>query len=556
MILIATSCYGKRFVPSSQAHQLSYSSTPARLYIGTSKYNARLLDQETAEALVANPTKQALNLTPSSSTPLEIMLVTTNHVPVHLVVRDDTTSSGGSQQLQAQGATFAVDPFCGPQEFLKQCREAASLLIPGNMDVSFNYSIVYDQHGVQIYDPISVRRGDTLVLRYKPRSYRPKPAPQPRLRRRPAPAVCGPHLAFASASAPACVPASAPSAPSTQTLSCPPAAPVSPPAPAPAPAVALGNLTPLELETYQGLSALGFSVSEQTLKRISKRCSSAEAGVIDYVLNMQEFEEMPASPSAPPAYRHEGAPPADKGIYGIPPPPYKDHGASKYVPVPPPVPVPIPPPLPPRPVVPLDNLTELERTVYNHFCIMSISLSHAQLVHLCKRASNPDSALDYYLANPKVYDNIPDEPVVAAVGGGGRGSSLFAPVQRECRICMDTFDVNDMCTMNCSASHRFCFPCIARTVVSAVKPDDAQPHIPACPLSNGADGCVHTMGEDEVRQVIEIASRGPDATVTPADRDAVLKGIAKLYVVRKNKDIGNNRAVIAETPLTNRSLHA
>lgn len=74
----------------------------------------------------------------------------------------------------------------------------------------------------------------------------------------------------------------------------------------------------------------------------------------------------------------------------------------------------------------------------------------------------------------------------------------------ECQLCLDTFHVEDMYTVDCPASHRFCFPCIQRMVEMNIRENT--------PVMCPGEGCKHVMDESEVRQIMKGA--GPNSIIT------------------------------------------
>lgn len=74
----------------------------------------------------------------------------------------------------------------------------------------------------------------------------------------------------------------------------------------------------------------------------------------------------------------------------------------------------------------------------------------------------------------------------------------------ECQLCLDTFRVEDMYTVDCPASHRFCFPCIQRMVEMNIRENT--------PVMCPGEGCTHQMDESEVRQIMRGA--GPNSIIT------------------------------------------
>jgi len=63
----------------------------------------------------------------------------------------------------------------------------------------------------------------------------------------------------------------------------------------------------------------------------------------------------------------------------------------------------------------------------------------------------------------------------------------------ECQLCFTEYKVDEMYTVDCPSSHRFCFDCIQRMVEMNIRENT--------PVKCPGEGCDHTLGEDEVRQI-------------------------------------------------------
>jgi len=72
----------------------------------------------------------------------------------------------------------------------------------------------------------------------------------------------------------------------------------------------------------------------------------------------------------------------------------------------------------------------------------------------------------------------------------------------DCALCMMEFKVDQMYTVDCPSSHRFCFECIGRYVEMGIRENT--------PLVCQAEGCDHELTELEVEQI----SHGPGSPVT------------------------------------------
>ena len=119
-------------------------------------------------------------------------------------------------------------------------------------------------------------------------------------------------------------------------------------------------------------------------------------------------------------------------------------------------------------------------------------------------------------------------------------------VEKMCLICGDEFPVQRMYTVNCSSEHRFCFGCIARGVLVAIKGDEnSAAHIPACLLANGQGGCNHLMEQAELLQILNLCNSMTEhdetgaagaavddaLVISPQERQAALKTIENLFMV-------------------------
>lgn len=158
---------------------------------------------------------------------------------------------------------------------------------------------------------------------------------------------------------------------------------------------------------------------------------------------------------------------------------------------------------------------------------LGITLTVPQLVYISKkeRSNTPAQAVTYYFAHPGEFSAAPVpsstnaglahsnafSPNVGYGGYGGSGSvkadigaspsvnkvtsdaklfehfSARLPIpEKECAICYEKLPVDEMCTINCAASHRFCYDCIGNHVkLSLSGGNDSPPYIPGCPLANG-----------------------------------------------------------------------
>jgi IBR domain, a half RING-finger domain/Zinc finger, ZZ type len=63
----------------------------------------------------------------------------------------------------------------------------------------------------------------------------------------------------------------------------------------------------------------------------------------------------------------------------------------------------------------------------------------------------------------------------------------------ECPICWGEFSVTDMYTVNCAASHRYCFDCMRQEVKTRLASNNS----PGCP----GDDCEHTLNAVELEQI-------------------------------------------------------
>ena len=93
----------------------------------------------------------------------------------------------------------------------------------------------------------------------------------------------------------------------------------------------------------------------------------------------------------------------------------------------------------------------------------------------------------------------------------------------ECQLCLDTFHVEDMYTVDCPASHRFCFPCIQRMVEMNIRENT--------PVMCPGEDCKHVMDESEVRQIMKGA--GANSIIT----NEMIEKYAQQILIRCVKNI-------------------
>ena len=67
-------------------------------------------------------------------------------------------------------------------------------------------------------------------------------------------------------------------------------------------------------------------------------------------------------------------------------------------------------------------------------------------------------------------------------------------IEKDCLCCLETFNIEEMYTLDCNKSHRVCFNCIKRSVEPAFQ----QRKLPRCPFGNE---CGHTLTSIEVIQI-------------------------------------------------------
>lgn len=72
--------------------------------------------------------------------------------------------------------------------------------------------------------------------------------------------------------------------------------------------------------------------------------------------------------------------------------------------------------------------------------------------------------------------------------------------EKDCILCLDTFPVTQMYTVDCPSAHRFCFDCIARYLEMCIKDNLAA----VCPAPKNT--CQHVLGENELFQVASSAT--------------------------------------------------
>jgi hypothetical protein len=171
----------------------------------------------------------------------------------------------------------------------------------------------------------------------------------------------------------------------------------------------------------------------------------------------------------------------------------------------------------------------LQSNIHELLSATGFNPSDKLIEELCKRCSNAENALEYYIVNQDLMDNITcvknnEEMIV---------KEFSNKIEKKCDICFDDFFVEDMYTLNCVSSHSFCFACISSHIKIAVLGGEINPpYIPACPLANGAKGCDHMMDEKEVGQVAGIVLNSPLLHQINYDEFlAIKRKIENLYLV-------------------------
>jgi hypothetical protein len=101
---------------------------------------------------------------------------------------------------------------------------------------------------------------------------------------------------------------------------------------------------------------------------------------------------------------------------------------------------------------------------------------------------------------------------------------------RECKICMETFPMEEMYILNCSQNHSFCIACLSQQIHINITPSsDSAGVIPACSCANGEGGCRYTLTLHEIEQILQLAVDQDIITVQQRAED--LKRVKKMFFV-------------------------
>eukprot|EP01038_Epipyxis_sp_PR26KG_P008068 gene8068-10931_t len=214
------------------------------------------------------------------------------------------------------------------------------------------------------------------------------------------------------------------------------------------------------------------------------------------------------------------------------------------------------------------NLSKHESDVATILSGININLSHQQIREISARSSNAEVVVQYYFENEskfsqainssnlnrnsypppprpsnndgyKIQEKKSDEDI--DINYMNYHYPSLPPVYFKCDICMDDVMVEDMYTLNCIYSHRFCYPCIVRHVkMCIISPN---PHIPACPKANerlaNQEGCNYVMQEEEIYQLMNIIAltKGEiEEIITPLERLNIRKKISDLYMAKVHRE--------------------
>jgi hypothetical protein len=87
-------------------------------------------------------------------------------------------------------------------------------------------------------------------------------------------------------------------------------------------------------------------------------------------------------------------------------------------------------------------------------------------------------------------------------------------------VCFEDIETEDHYICDCPQNHSFHHACILRHVLIALQPSaENEPHIPACPLANGKDGCAYAMEQQEIEKILNIGYERSDRKKSILDED-------------------------------------
>ena len=105
---------------------------------------------------------------------------------------------------------------------------------------------------------------------------------------------------------------------------------------------------------------------------------------------------------------------------------------------------------------------------------------------------------------------------------------------RECKICMETFPMEDMYILICNQSHAFCISCLSQQIHITITPSsDSAGVIPACSCANGEGGCRYTLTLQEIEQILQLAV--DQDLISAVSRRDDLKRVKKMFFVSLSK---------------------
>jgi hypothetical protein len=294
--------------------------------------------------------------------------------------------------------------------------------------------------------------------------------------------------------------------------------------------IELSRLTPFQREIITELSKIGVTLSANQAISLSRRCSSAEAALQYYTSHDNSF--------------HLDDRNTAMDVNDISTTVSSKPSSFKQDEI---------------------ELTDFQREILNIFTGMGLILTPKQAIELSRRCSSKEAAIEYFFLNPELFQTEDVGPTNSSSGtnysssllGTNKGispdiqfpsappineyaqvpdsthASYFSgrdDIEKDCLICQDRFPVEDMFTVDCSSSHRFCYDCLSGYVRLQILGDnETQRHIPACPLANGQTGCNHLLSEKEIEQLATLAlSLNIFDAMT---MNSIIQGVRLLYKV-------------------------
>jgi hypothetical protein len=303
----------------------------------------------------------------------------------------------------------------------------------------------------------------------------------------------------------------------------------------------------LYIEIESRLKLLGISLTDASIVKLTKVSSTVDGAQDYYFCNSELFEQLDSDVtfSVPPPSPPPRPAPSSASI----------QTSSKFQ----------------QPAISPRSQSAFCVEIEEQFAAMGLILSSESCQKLSLSSSSMEGALNYYWSNPELFETVDENSVVVPGGNiaedlsddleyfsdrwseadiddiaveeplwsdGGVEIAEFDPIFKDCIICQDSYPVNELFTVECRHSHRFCFDCMFGHIQSALRADTEEPpHIPACPsanVGNSDERCDYLLTEREINQVLDSELlQNPHEMARTQHMKTVLK---RLYISKGYRD--------------------